>query len=150
VGRLRRYAPVEVQVAPEAKGAKSLSARQQVEREGEAIIALSEGSELLLLDERGEALSSEELAAFLSKKMLGTSKAITFAVGGPYGFSEKVYRRAAGMISLSRMTFSHQMVRLFLVEQLYRAFTIMKGEPYHHKSAVAGATSFAAAAGRGQ
>ncbi|MDR3365431.1 MAG: 23S rRNA (pseudouridine(1915)-N(3))-methyltransferase RlmH [Prevotellaceae bacterium] len=133
VERIARYAAVEVKIVAEPKNAKSLSEQEQKKREGELILAAVGEGELLLLDERGQELSSEEFALFLSKKMSGSAKALTFVVGGAYGFSEEVYRRANGKIALSRMTFSHQMVRLFFVEQLYRAFTIMKGEPYHHK-----------------
>ncbi len=133
VDRLKHYASVEVRVIPELKNAKSLSEGQQKEREGELILSATEEGELWLLDERGKEFSSEEFSSFLEKKLQGSAKALTFVVGGPYGFSGDVYKRAAGKISLSRMTFSHQMVRLFFAEQLYRAFTIMKGEPYHHK-----------------
>lgn len=131
--RLRHYASVELRVIPDVKNAKSLSEVQQKEREGELMLQAAEEGELWLLDEQGKELSSEEFSLFLEKKMQGSTKSIIFAVGGAYGFSEEVYGRAVGKISLSRMTFSHQMVRLFLVEQVYRAFTIMKGEPYHHK-----------------
>jgi 23S rRNA (pseudouridine1915-N3)-methyltransferase len=133
VERVARYAPVEVKVVPEPKNVGSMSELEQKKREGELILSMAGEGELLLLDERGKEFSSEEFAAFLSKKMQGSAKQLTFAVGGPYGFSDEVYRQAVGKISLSRMTFSHQMVRLFFVEQLYRAFTIIKGEPYHHK-----------------
>jgi 23S rRNA (pseudouridine1915-N3)-methyltransferase len=131
--RLKHYAGVELRVVPEPKNAKSLSELQLKEREGELVLQAADEGELWLLDERGKELSSEEFSLFLEKKMQGSAKALTFAVGGAYGFSDEVYRRAAGRLSLSRMTFSHQMVRLFFAEQLYRAFTIMKGEPYHHK-----------------
>lgn len=131
--RLRHYASVELRVIPDLKNAKSLSEVQQKEREGELMLQAAEEGELWLLDEQGKELSSEEFSLFLEKKMQGSAKSIILAVGGAYGFSEEVYGRAVGKISLSRMTFSHQMVRLFLVEQVYRAFTIMKGEPYHHK-----------------
>ncbi|MDR2813928.1 MAG: 23S rRNA (pseudouridine(1915)-N(3))-methyltransferase RlmH [Prevotellaceae bacterium] len=131
--RLTRYAAVEVKIVPEPKNAGSLSEQEQKKREGELILSAVGDGEVLLLDERGKEFSSEEFSAFLSKKMQGSAKLITFVSGGAYGFSEEVYRRANGKIALSRMTFSHQMVRLFFVEQLYRAFSIMKGEPYHHK-----------------
>jgi 23S rRNA (pseudouridine1915-N3)-methyltransferase len=133
VDRLARYAAVEVKTLSEPKSAGRLSEQEQKKREGELILSAAGSGELLLLDERGEEFSSEEFSIFLSKKMQGSGKLITFASGGAYGFSEEVYRRAGGKISLSRMTFSHQMVRLFFVEQLYRAFTIMNGAPYHHK-----------------
>ncbi|MDR0712302.1 MAG: 23S rRNA (pseudouridine(1915)-N(3))-methyltransferase RlmH [Prevotellaceae bacterium] len=133
VERLARYVSVEVKIIPEKKNTRSLSAQEQKKREGELILSAAGDGELLLLDERGKEFSSEEFSLFLSKKMQGSAKQITFVSGGAYGFSEEVYRRANEKIALSRMTFSHQMVRLFFVEQLYRAFTIMKGEPYHHK-----------------
>lgn len=133
VERAARYAAVEVKVIPEPKNAGSMSEREQKKREGELILSAAGEGELLLLDERGKEFSSEEFAAFLSKKLQGSAKLLTFASGGPYGFSDDVYRRADEKIALSRMTFSHQMVRLFFAEQLYRAFTIIKGEPYHHR-----------------
>ncbi|MDR0414819.1 MAG: 23S rRNA (pseudouridine(1915)-N(3))-methyltransferase RlmH [Prevotellaceae bacterium] len=133
VERIARYAAVRVKIIPELKNAGSLSEREQKRREGELILQAAGEGELLLLDERGKEFSSEEFAAFLSKKMQSSAKLVTFASGGAYGFSDEVYRRADGKISLSRMTFSHQMVRLFFAEQLYRAFTIINGEPYHHK-----------------
>jgi 23S rRNA (pseudouridine1915-N3)-methyltransferase len=130
--RLTHYATVEVKIIPDLKNAKSLSEAQQREREGELLLQAAAGAELVLLDERGQQLTSEEFAAFWSKKMLDSTKTIMLAVGGAYGFSDDVYRHAAGKISLSRMTFTHQMVRLFLVEQIYRAFTVIRGEGYHH------------------
>lgn len=133
INRLKHYANVEVKIIPELKNAKNLNEEQQKEREGELILSAADEGEIWLLDEHGKEFSSEGFSVFLEKKMQGSIKTLTFVVGGPYGFSEKVYGRAAGKISLSRMTFSHQMVRLFFVEQLYRAFTILKGEPYHHK-----------------
>jgi len=133
VDRLSHYVGAELRVIPELKNAKNLSEEQQKEREGEQILQAADDSEMWLLDERGKEFSSEEFSLFLEKKLQGNAKVLTFVVGGAYGFSDAVYRRAAGKISLSRMTFSHQMVRLFFAEQLYRAFTIMKGEPYHYK-----------------
>ena len=133
VTRLSRYVSVEVKVTPEPKNAGSLSEQEQKKREGELILAAAGEGELLLLDERGKELSSVEFAHFLSQKMQGAAKRLTFVAGGAYGFSEAVYARADGQIALSRMTFSHQMVRLIFVEQLYRAFTIMSGAPYHHR-----------------
>ncbi|MDR3187989.1 MAG: 23S rRNA (pseudouridine(1915)-N(3))-methyltransferase RlmH [Prevotellaceae bacterium] len=133
VERLARYAAVAVKIIPEPKNAKQLSEPEQKKREGELILSAAGEGELLLLDERGQEFSSEEFAVFLGKKLHGSAKQLTFVAGGAYGFSEEVYRRASGKVALSRMTFSHQMVRLFFVEQLYRAFTIMKGEPYHHR-----------------
>ncbi|MDR1417436.1 MAG: 23S rRNA (pseudouridine(1915)-N(3))-methyltransferase RlmH, partial [Prevotellaceae bacterium] len=108
VARVARYAPVEVKVVPEPKNVGSMSEHEQKKREGELILSMAGEGELLLLDERGKEFSSEEFSAFLSKKMQGSTKQLTFAVGGPYGFSDEVYRQAVGKISLSRMTFSHQ------------------------------------------
>ncbi|MDR2938232.1 MAG: 23S rRNA (pseudouridine(1915)-N(3))-methyltransferase RlmH [Prevotellaceae bacterium] len=133
VDRLKHYAAVELRTIPELKNAKSLSEEQQKDSEGKQLLQAAGEGELWLLDEQGKELSSEEFSVFLEKKLQGSAKNLTFVVGGPYGFSAEVYARAAGRISLSRMTFSHQMVRLFFAEQLYRAFTIIKGEPYHHK-----------------
>ncbi len=133
VKRLKRYISFEMKVIPDVKNAKSLSEDQLKSKEGELLLAsLSEGEELFLFDERGATFSSQEFSVFLEKKMLSSLKSLVFVVGGAYGFSQEVYGRAAGTISLSRMTFSHQMVRVLIVEQLYRAFTILKGEPYHH------------------
>ncbi|MGL4907759.1 MAG: 23S rRNA (pseudouridine(1915)-N(3))-methyltransferase RlmH [Bacteroidales bacterium] len=133
VGRLKHYNPFEMVVLTDIKNTKSLSQQQQKEREGEMILSATVGSEVFLLDEGGKTFSSEDFALFLQKQILHSSKQIAFVVGGAYGFSDAVYAYAKGKISLSAMTFSHQMVRLFFVEQLYRAFTILRGEPYHHK-----------------
>ncbi|GHT13632.1 ribosomal RNA large subunit methyltransferase H [Bacteroidia bacterium] len=132
LARLQHYVPLEVQIIPELKNAKSLSEQQQKEAEGWQILAAVGNSELCLLDQRGTAFSSVQFAAFLQKKMLSSTPNLCFVVGGAYGFSAAVYARAQAQIALSAMTFSHQMVRLFFVEQLYRAFTILKGTPYHH------------------
>ncbi|WP_163716430.1 23S rRNA (pseudouridine(1915)-N(3))-methyltransferase RlmH [Mangrovibacterium lignilyticum] len=132
--RIPHYLPFEYQIIPDIKNTKSLSEEQQKEKEGELILAqLKAGDELILLDERGNEFRSVDFAGFLEKKMLGGIKNLIFCIGGPYGFSAKVYQAANGKISLSRMTFSHQMVRLIFCEQLYRALTILKGEPYHHE-----------------
>ncbi|GHT68032.1 ribosomal RNA large subunit methyltransferase H [Bacteroidia bacterium] len=131
--RLKHYVPFEIQTIPELKNTKALPQQQQKESEGQQILAAVGNNELLLLDEHGTAFSSTEFAVFLQKKLLSSTKNIFFAVGGPYGFSEAVYVRAQGKIALSAMTFPHQMVRLFFAEQLYRAFTIIRGEPYHHQ-----------------
>lgn len=133
VERLSRYASASVKIIPEPKHTGRLSEQEQKKREGELILPAAGSGELLLLDERGKEFSSEDFALFLAQKMQGSGKQLTFVSGGAYGFSEEVYGRANGKIALSRMTFSHQMVRLFFVEQLYRAFTIMNGEPYHHR-----------------
>ncbi|MDR0418759.1 MAG: 23S rRNA (pseudouridine(1915)-N(3))-methyltransferase RlmH [Prevotellaceae bacterium] len=133
VQRLLHYIPFEIKVVPELKNSKSMTEKQQKDKEGKLILQLVEEGELILLDERGKEYTSEKFADFLDKKIRQGIKQLTFVVGGPYGFSEAVYRQASALVSLSQMTFSHQMIRLFFVEQLYRAFTIMRGEPYHHK-----------------
>jgi 23S rRNA (pseudouridine1915-N3)-methyltransferase len=132
--RITHYLPFEYQVIPDLKNTRKLSGDQQKEKEGDLLLPyLNPGDELILLDEQGKEFSSPEFARFLEKKMLGGTKTLVFAIGGPYGFSRKVYDAATSKISLSRMTFSHQMVRLIFTEQLYRALTILKGEPYHHE-----------------
>lgn len=132
--RLKHYIGFEMLTIPELKNTKSLSETEQKEKEGELILKqLEVNDELVLLDEKGKQLTSVEFSTFISKKMLSSQKRIVFVVGGPYGFSTKVYNRSNGLISLSKMTFSHQMIRVIFVEQLYRAFTILKGEPYHHE-----------------
>jgi len=131
--RLKHYLSFEVVNIPELKNTKNLSASEQAAKESESILKkLEVGDNVILLDERGTEFSSIEFADFLSKKMHSSNKRIVFVTGGAYGSSEELYRRANDMVSLSRMTFSHQMVRLIFVEQLYRAMTILKGEPYHH------------------
>ena len=132
--RIIHYLPYEFQSIPDIKNTKKLSENQQKEKEGDLLLAqLNQGDELILLDEHGKEFSSSGFARFLEKKMIGGSKSLIFAIGGPYGFSKKIYEAAASKISLSKMTFSHQMVRLIFTEQLYRALTILKGEPYHHE-----------------
>ena len=131
--RLSFYVKFELDIIPDLKNAKSLTEAQQKEKEGELILSkLSPTDHLLLLDERGKSYSSVAFSGFLQKKMNAGIKTLVLAIGGPYGFSDAVYGKAAGKISLSEMTFSHQMVRLFAIEQLYRGFTILRGEPYHH------------------
>jgi len=132
--RIPHYISFEMKAIPDLKNSKNLSGEQQKEKEGELIIQqLVSSDELFLLDEQGMEHSSVEFARFLEKKMLSGIKRIFFVIGGPYGFSASIYSRANGKLSLSKMTFSHQMVRLIFVEQLYRAMTILKGEPYHHQ-----------------
>lgn len=132
--RLVRYIPYEMKVLPDVKNARNLTESLQKEREGEMILEqFQAGDWVVLLDERGKQYTSVEFAHHLEQKMLGGVKRLVFVVGGPYGFADKVYRRADERISLSRMTFSHQMVRMIFVEQIYRAMTILKGEPYHHE-----------------
>ena len=131
--RLRHYVPFSLEVLPELRNAKSLSEEQQKTVEGEMILkTVSAAEEMILLDEHGKEFRSVEFSDYLQKKM-SAGRDIVFVVGGPYGFSEAVYARANGKISLSKMTFSHQMVRLFFVEQIYRAMTILRHEPYHHE-----------------
>ncbi|MDR0385462.1 MAG: 23S rRNA (pseudouridine(1915)-N(3))-methyltransferase RlmH [Prevotellaceae bacterium] len=132
--RLKHYIPFELICIPDIKNAGKLSETQLKNREGENILAkLNSGDELVLLDEKGKSLSSPEFSLLLSGKINAGNRCTVFVAGGAYGFSDEVYARASLMISLSRMTFTHQMVRLIFVEQLYRAFTIMKGEAYHHE-----------------
>ena len=134
VGRVKRYMPFEMEVIPELKNAKSLTFEQQKEREGELIIkALRDGDYVVLLDEGGREFRSMEFAQYLDKKQAAVQRRLVFIVGGPYGFSQQVYALAKEKLSLSKMTFSHQMVRLFITEQIYRAMTILRGEPYHHE-----------------
>lgn len=132
--RLKHYIPVERIEIPDLKNAKKLTFDQIKEAEGkEILVKLQQGDVLFLLDERGKEYSSVEFANFLQQKFNTGGKAIVFVVGGAYGFSEEVYSAANGKISLSTMTFSHQMVRMIFFEQLYRAMTILRGEPYHHE-----------------
>lgn len=131
--RIGHYLPFDITVIPELKNTKSLTEEQQKEREGELILRqLQQGDHVVLLDEHGVERRSVEFASWLSKKQQSV-KRLLFVIGGPYGFSSAVYARSQEKISLSKMTFSHQMVRLIFAEQLYRACTIIKGEPYHHE-----------------
>lgn len=131
--RLTHYLPFALQVIPELKYTKALTPDQQKQAEGELILrAITPSTDLVLLDEYGKEFRSVEFADYIQKRM-SSGRDVVFVVGGPYGFSNAVYQRANGKISLSKMTFSHQMVRLFFVEQLYRAMTILRGEPYHHE-----------------
>jgi len=132
--RLKHYIKFISEFIPDIKNAKNLTQKEQKEKEGELILKkITPTDQIILLDEKGKELSSIEFSKYLQKKMNSGVKQIVFVIGGPYGFSEKVYQKAAGKISLSKMTFSHQMIRLFVVEQIYRAFTILKNEPYHHE-----------------
>jgi 23S rRNA (pseudouridine1915-N3)-methyltransferase len=133
-GRLEHYIRFELDIIPDLKNTKSLSETAQKEKEGELILKKVQNSdELILLDERGKMFSSIEFSDYLQKKMNSGLRQLIFVIGGPYGFSESVYARANGKISLSKMTFSHQMIRPFFIEQVYRAFTILRNEPYHHE-----------------
>jgi 23S rRNA (pseudouridine1915-N3)-methyltransferase len=132
--RLAHYVNFSMVLIPDLKKTKNLSEQQQKEKEGELILKqLAPTDILVLLDENGKQFNSMDFSSYLQKKMNSGIKQLVFVIGGPYGFSEAVYRMASGKISLSKMTFSHQMVRLFMVEQIYRAFTILKNEPYHHQ-----------------
>lgn len=132
--RLGFYIRFEMDIIPDLKNTKSLSEQVQKEKEGELILKkIQTSDELILLDERGKTYSSVEFSEYLQKKMNSGLRNLVFVIGGPYGFSEALYSRANGKISISKMTFSHQMIRPFFVEQLYRAFTILKNEPYHHE-----------------
>jgi len=132
--RLSFYIKFDLEIIPDIKNVKNLSEAQQKEKEGELILAkLSATDQLILLDENGATFSSVGFSDYLQKKMNAGIKTLVFVIGGPYGFSEEVYKKAQGKISLSAMTFSHQMVRLFVIEQLYRGFTILRNEPYHHQ-----------------
>ncbi len=134
VQRTRRYLSFEMEVIPELKNTKSLSMEVQKEKEGELILkALQPGDVVVLLDEGGKEMRSIEFADYMKRKMNTVNKRLVFVIGGPYGFSPKVYEAAHEKMSLSRMTFSHQMVRLIFVEQLYRAMNILNGGPYHHE-----------------
>lgn len=132
--RIQFYNKFELEVIPDLKKVKNLDENQQKKLEGEKILAGITASDfVILLDENGKQFSSECFADYLQKQFNSGRKQLIFIIGGPYGFSEEVYHRADSKISLSKMTFSHQMVRLFFTEQLYRAFTILKNEPYHHR-----------------
>ena len=133
-GRVKHYIGFEIVTIPELKNTKSLSAEQQKQAEGELILKqLQGGDHVVLLDEHGKEFRSIEFADWMTRKTNTVSKRLVFIVGGPYGFSPSVYDAANEKISLSKMTFSHQMIRLIFVEQIYRAMTIIKGEPYHHE-----------------
>jgi len=131
--RLKHYLPFETEIIPELKSTKNLSVEQIKEREGELILQrFQTGDHITLLDERGKTFTSETFASFIEKRIQTGQKRLLFVVGGAYGFSQKVYDAAADSIALSTMTFSHQLVRLVFAEQLYRAMTIIRHEPYHH------------------
>lgn len=132
-GRICHYQPFCITIIPDLKNTKSLTEDQQKTREGELILRqLQSGDHVVLLDEHGKEMRSVEFASWIEKRQQ-TVRRLVFVIGGPYGFSEEVYRRCDEKISLSKMTFSHQMVRLIFTEQFYRACTIIKGEPYHHE-----------------
>jgi 23S rRNA (pseudouridine1915-N3)-methyltransferase len=131
--RLKHYLPFESIVIPALKNTKALSIEQQKQKEAELVLKwIQPVDRLILLDENGKEYTSTGFSTFIQQQMNSGIKNLVFVVGGPYGFSEELYKRATAKLSLSKMTFSHQMVRLFFVEQLYRAMTILKNEPYHH------------------
>jgi len=132
--RLMHYVRFSFEIIPDIKNSKSLSEKLQKEEEGKLILSkLSNSDRLILLDENGKEMNSVGFSEFLQKQMNSGLKRLVLVIGGPYGFSEAVYKKASGKLALSKMTFSHQMVRLFIIEQLYRSFTILKNEPYHHR-----------------
>jgi 23S rRNA (pseudouridine1915-N3)-methyltransferase len=132
--RLKHYLPFEIQVIPELRGTKSLTTDQQKEKEGECLLkAFQPNDVIVLLDENGKEMRSVDFAGWMQKKQVNVNRRLVFVIGGPYGFSSSVYQAASEKMSLSRMTFSHQMVRLVFIEQLYRAMTIIHKEPYHHE-----------------
>ncbi|WP_456438369.1 23S rRNA (pseudouridine(1915)-N(3))-methyltransferase RlmH [Psychroserpens sp.] len=132
--RLGFYVKFEFEIIPDLKKAKNLSESQQKQKEGELILnKLNATDVLILLDENGKQLDSVAFSNYLQKHMNSGIKRLVFVIGGPYGFSPEVYQKANGKLSLSKMTFSHQMIRLFVIEQLYRGFTILRNEPYHHR-----------------
>ena len=131
--RANRYVSTELLVIPDVKSSKALSEDAQKQQEGRSIIAaLQPGDIVTLLDERGKELTSREFSSMIERRMVQGIKRLVFVIGGPYGFSNEVYERADSKLSLSRMTFTHEMVRLFFMEQISRAMPIMRGEPYHH------------------
>ncbi len=134
VKRLSFYLPFEIKVIPDLKNRGSISVDLQKEKEGQLILnQISPGDFMILLDEHGEEFTSISFSGWIEKKMIVGTRQLVFVIGGPYGFSKMVYQRSDLKISLSKLTFSHQMVRLIFVEQMYRAMTIIKNEPYHHE-----------------
>jgi 23S rRNA (pseudouridine1915-N3)-methyltransferase len=134
IKRLKHYTKLEMTDIPELKNTKALTEEQQKNKEAELILKkITPQDHVILLDENGMEFTSVQFANYINKRSVSSSANLIFIVGGPYGFDQSVYQRANDKISLSRMTFSHQMVRLFFVEQLYRAYSIIKGEPYHHQ-----------------
>lgn len=132
--RLSFYVKFDLEIIPDIKNVKNLSEAQQKQKEGELILSKVGPTDfLVLMDENGKQFTSMDFADELQKKMNSGIKTLVYVIGGPYGFSEEVYKSAKGKISLSKMTFSHQMIRLFMIEQLYRGFTILRNEPYHHQ-----------------
>ncbi len=133
IGRLKHYIKFEMCIIPDIKNVKNLSEEQQKSKEAELVLKeLKPTDQLIILDEKGKEYTSVQFSEFLQKKMNSGCKQLVLVIGGPYGFSEAVRKKAISKISFSKMTFSHQMIRLFVVEQLYRGFSILKNEPYHH------------------
>lgn len=134
MGRVKHYTPFDMEVIPELKNTKSLSNEQQKEKEADMILkSIQPGDTVVLLDEHGKEFRSIQFSQWIEKKMHVVNKRVVFIIGGPYGFSQRIYDIANEKISLSKMTFSHQMIRLIFVEQLYRAFSILNNSPYHHE-----------------
>lgn len=131
--RIQKYISLEIKELPDLKHASSLNESVRKKKEGELLLPYLEEAYVVLADEQGKEYRSEDMADWLQHHMLYRGKNLLIIIGGPYGFSEEVYQKANEKISLSKMTFSHQMVRVILLEQIYRSFTILKGEPYHHK-----------------
>ncbi|CAI8244594.1 MAG: Ribosomal RNA large subunit methyltransferase H [Formosa sp. Hel1_33_131] len=132
--RLSHYVRFSFEIIPDLKNSKNLSEKLQKEEEGKLILSkITATDRLILLDENGQEMNSVIFSEFLQKQMNSGIKRLVLVIGGPYGFSEAIYKKATGKLALSKMTFSHQMVRLFVIEQLYRGFTILKNEPYHHR-----------------
>ena len=134
VARTKHFTQFDMEVIPELKNTKNLTEEQQKEREADLILkVLQPGDTVVLLDEHGREFRSVEFASWMERKLSTTGKRLVFIIGGPYGFSPRIYQAAQEKLSLSKMTFSHQMIRLVFVEQIYRAMTILRGEPYHHE-----------------
>ena len=131
--RLTHYVPFEFKILPDVKNTKAMTSDVQKIKEGEMFLStIGPGDFIVLLDERGKEFTSRQFSEFIERKMVEISRNLIFVIGGPYGFSDEMYQRADMKLSFSKMTFSHEMIRLFFVEQVYRAMTIMRGEPYHH------------------
>lgn len=132
--RLSRFVPIEIEEIPDIKNRKNLSEEEQKLLEGQAITAsVGPQDEVILLDERGKSPTSLEFSKIMEQKMITVPRKLLFVIGGPYGFSNEIYKAYPQRLSLSRLTFSHQMIRLFLIEQIYRAYTIIHNHPYHHE-----------------
>lgn len=134
IKRLKHYVPFEIKYIDDIKNTKNISEDQQKRTEGAKILSLLDKSDfVVLLDEHGKKYTSMQYSSYIQKRMLSGAKKVVFVIGGPYGFSQEVYDRANDKISFSKMTFNHEMIRLIFMEQLYRAYTIINHEPYHHE-----------------